>query len=89
MPANVPVPLPVVLILPLVDKVPASVMVKVGVPPEAISREVLVAPLVSFMTKALAVPALVKVKDVGVVRPEDKVKAIFRASVVVMVLPPV
>ena len=40
------------------------------------------------MTKALAVPALVKLKEVEVPRPEAKVKSIFRPVVVVMVLPP-
>jgi len=43
---------------------------------------------VSLIISALAVPALVRVKDVGVDRPEAKVNPIFRASVVVIVLPP-
>ena len=88
-PAEVMVPVPVVLILARVDRVPASVMVKVGEPPDLTERAVLVAPLVSFMTRVFAVPALVRLKDVWAVRPEPKVKSIFLPSVVVMVLPPV
>ena len=40
------------------------------------------------MMKAGAVPALVKVKDVGVARLPAKVKAMFDPLVVVIVLPP-
>jgi len=50
---------------------------------------VLVATLVSFIIKALAVPALVKLKEVEVPKPEAKVKSMFLPVVVVMVLPPV
>ena len=98
-PFDVIVPPPVVEMLPLVVRTPFSLMVKVGVPPlDWIARAVLVPALVSLMTSALPVPALVKakpvalpllvkVKDVGVVKPELSVKAMFRPSVVVIVLP--
>ena len=43
--------------------------------------------LESLIIKVLPVPALVRIKEVWLVRPEFKVKAIFRASVVVIVLP--
>lgn len=87
-PAEVIVPEPVVEMLPEVERVPASVIVKVGEPPDWISIEVLVAPFVSFKTKALAVPAFERVKEVEVAKPEARVKARFLPVVVVMVLPP-
>lgn len=89
-PLEVIVPVPVVAIFPVVDNVPFSLIVKVLTPPDWIASEVFVAALVSLMTKALAVPALVKVKDVAVplsVEASYKVKAIFRPVVVVIVLP--
>jgi hypothetical protein len=86
-PAEVMVPVLVVEMFPLVDSVPASVMVKVGVPPDWMAKEVLVAPLVSLITKAFPVPALVKISEVCSVSPELKVKAMSRSSVVAMVLP--
>ncbi len=54
------------------------------------AREVFVAALVSLMTKAFAVPAFVRVNDVGVPLSEDSsynVNARFRPVVVVIVLP--
>ena len=87
-PAEVMEPPVLVLILPEVLKVPDSLMVKVGVLLDWMEREVFVAPLVSFKTKALPVPALVKVKEVWLAKPLPKVKAMFRPVVVVIVLPP-
>ena len=81
------VPVPVVEMLPVVDTVPASLMVKLLVPPDWIANDVLVAPLVSLITKAVPVPALVRENEVWVVRPDPSVKAMFLPSVVVMVLP--
>lgn len=86
--AEVIVPLEVVEIFPDVESVPASVIVKVGEPPDWISIDVFVAPFVSLSMKAEAVPALVKVREVEVARPEDKVKARFLPVVVAMVFPP-
>ncbi len=85
-PAEVMVPLPVVEILPEVEMVPSSVMVNLETPPDFISRAVLVAPLVSSNIKAGAVPCWVRVSDWSVAV-SAKVKAMFRPSVVVMVLP--
>ena len=51
------------------------------------ASEVLVAPLVSLITNAFPVPALVRLNDVCVVSPDPKVKAMFLPSVVVIVLP--
>jgi hypothetical protein len=87
-PADVIVPDPLVEILPEVASVPASVIVRVGEPPDWTSIDVFVAPFVSLSTKAEAVPALVKVREVEVARPEDKVKARFLPVVVAMVFPP-
>lgn len=89
-PAEVTVPVPVVAMFPVVDKSPFSLMVSVVEPPDWIAREVLVAAFVSLMTKAFAVPALVKVNDVAVPESVDasyKVNARSRPVVVVMVLP--
>ena len=86
-PAEVIVPVPVVEILPEVDRTPFSLMVKVGVPPDWMDREVLVAPpLVSLITMAVVSPALARVNEVD--RPDDRVKAMFLPAVVSMVLPP-
>lgn len=86
-PADVIVPEPVVEILPEVASVPASLMVNEETPPDWMSNDVLVAPFVSFSTKAVAVPALVMETDVEVTSPEANVKAISLPVVVVIVLP--
>ena len=89
-PAEVIVPVPVVKILPLVESVPDSLMVKVGTPLEAITRELLIAALVSLIRSADPVPWLVKVKEVAIpvlLVSSYKVKAISLPSVVVIVLP--
>jgi hypothetical protein len=87
-PAAVIVPVEVVEMLPEVDRVPSSVTVSLETPPDWMSMAVSVPALVSFKIKAVAVPCWVKVKDWSVVV-SAKVKAMFRASVVVMVLPDV
>jgi hypothetical protein len=87
-PAEVIVPEDVVEILPVVERLPFSVIVKLSTPPDWIARAVWpLAALVSLMIKAVAVPALVKLKDVGVAKPEANVKSIFLPVVVTMVLP--
>lgn len=43
--------------------------------------------MVSLMIKAVAVPALVRVREVGEARPEERVKSMFLPVVVAMVLP--
>lgn len=89
-PAEVTVPVPVVEILPVVDNVPFSLIDNAVTPPDLMAKEVLAAPpSVSLITKASPVPALVKLNEVWVVKPDDNVKAISRPSVVSMVLPPV
>ena len=56
-PLEVIVPPAVVEILPVVDNVPFSLMVKAGTPPDAITKEVFGNPvLVSLITNALPVP---------------------------------
>lgn len=73
---------------PLSETTPNSETVSSGVPPDWILSAVPPVPaLVSLITKALAEPALVNVKDVGVPRLPAKVKAMFLPVVVVMVLP--
>ena len=85
--------------MPLVARAPVSSTVKLGVPLDWRERRVLVAALVSLTTIAVPVPALVsakpvalpllaRVNEVGVARPDAKVKAILLPVVVVMVLPP-
>ena len=64
-----------------------AVTVKLLVPAFCTSKEISDGELVSFKTNAGAVPALVKVNEVGVANPLAKVKAIFEPLVVVMVLP--
>ena len=73
--------------MPLVVKFPFSLIDKLVVPPDWISKEVLVAALVSLRTNDGAVPALVRVKDVGVARPELKVKAMLLPVLELRVLP--
>ena len=85
-PAEVMVPVPVVAIFPEVERVPASVMVNVGDPPDWMASNVLVAALVSFKTKAVAVPSLVMLK-LASVAVSARVKEMSLASVVVMLLP--
>ena len=51
------------------------------------ASETLEAALVSLIMKPVAVPALVREREVGVVKPEAKVNAKSRASVVTIVLP--
>src|SRR5579863_6407917 len=63
-------------------------MVKVGVPPFWTERAVLVEPLVLLMTNELAEPALVRTNEVGVTRPEARLKAMLLPEVVVIELPP-
>jgi hypothetical protein len=87
-PFDVIVPPAVVWIFPVVDRVPSSLIVNFETPPDWISRDVLVAPFVSLMIKAVAVPALVRDKEVDVPRPDPNVKSILRPVVVVIVLPP-
>jgi hypothetical protein len=87
-PADVIVPEPVVEMFPEVERVPSSLMVNFETPPDWTSIAVLVPALVSFRIKAVAVPCWVRVKDWSVAV-SAKVKAMFLASVVVMVLPEV
>ena len=68
------------------DIAPSSLMVRLGVPPDLISKAVLVPALVSSRIKEATVPCWVKVKDWSVAK-SAKVKAMFLALVVVMVLP--
>ena len=63
-PADVMVPVPVVEMLPVVESVPSSLMVKLGVPFDWMDSDVLVPALVSLITKAVPVPALVRLRDV-------------------------
>lgn len=65
-PAEVTVPVPVVARLPVVERLPVSLIVKAVTPADWMTKEVLVAALVSFNINALAVPALVKVNEVAV-----------------------
>ncbi len=85
-PAEVIAPVPVVLILPCVERVPFSLMVKVVAPLFRISIAVPVAPFVLSRTNALAVPALVSENEASVAV-SASVNAISRPSVVVIVLP--
>ena len=85
-PAEVMVPEPVAEILPEVEIVPSSLMVSLDTAPDLISMAVLVPALESSRIKAAAVPSWVRVKDWSVVK-SAKVKAMFLASVVVIVLP--
>jgi hypothetical protein len=70
-PAEEIVPVPVVEILPEEEREPSSLMVSLLTPPDWIARAVLVAALVSLMTKEVAVPALVREKEVGVPESDD------------------
>ena len=63
-------------------------MVKVGVPPFWTERAVLVEPLVLLMLNESAELALVRTNEVGVPRPEARLKAMLLPEVVVMELPP-
>ena len=69
--ADVILPLPVVDIFPLVERTPFSLIVNLSTPPLCTTREVLAPALVSFITKALAVPALVKLNEVEVPLSDD------------------
>jgi hypothetical protein len=86
-PAEEIAPVPVVETLPEVERTPFSLIVRLFTPPDWIANEVLTAAFVSFMMKAVDVPALVKVKDVEAARPLPRVKSIFRPVVVRMVFP--
>ncbi len=89
-PADVIVPVPVVVTLPEVEISPSSLIVSELTPPDLICRAVLVAPFVSSIINDGAVPALVTVNEVAVPEFEDssyKVTATFRPVVVVIVLP--
>lgn len=87
-PAEVMVPVPVVAMLPLVERLPSSSIVNFVTPPDLIAKAVPFVPVwVSLMTKALAVPALVKVKEVGVTKLSANVKSMLRPVVVRIVLP--
>src|ERR1700685_747704 len=74
--------------LPEVERLPRLSMVKVGVLAFWIERAVLVEPLVLLMTNELAEPWLVRTNEVGVARPEAKVKEMLLPDVVVIELPP-
>ena len=87
-PFEVIVPPVLVDMFPLVERTPFSFIVSFDTPADWISREVLVAALVSFRTKAVAAPAFVKENDVETPRPDARVKSMFRPVVVTMVLPP-
>ena len=82
------VPVPDWVIEPLVLTLPFSSTVKLGVPFDCKERRVLLAELVSLITRAVAVPWLVmlKLESVAV---SAKVNEMFLLSVVVIVLPPV
>jgi hypothetical protein len=84
-PAEVIVPVPVVEILPDVERTPFSLIVSLLTPPDCMSRDVFVAAFVSLITNAVAVPSLVSVSEVD--SPVPNVKSIFRPIVVVIVLP--
>lgn len=71
----------------MVVRLPVSSIDRLVVPPDWICNAVFVAALVSLIMNAGAVPALVRVNEVEVAKLLPKVKAIFRALVVVMVLP--
>ena len=64
-PAEVIAPVPVVLMLPEVESTPFSLMVSAVTPPDLMTSELLVAALVSSMTRAGLVPALVRVNEVA------------------------
>ena len=96
--AEVILPVLVVVMLPLVDSAPSSLIVSFVDPADWMAKAVLVAPLVSLIKNPMPVPALTRLKpfasplfvrlnEVGVVKPEARVKSIFLPSVVVMVLP--
>jgi hypothetical protein len=70
---------------PLVVKFPFSFTTKVLAPPDWISIALLFAPFISLITKAVARPSFVSVREV--LRPVPKVNAIFLPTVVVIVLP--
>ena len=70
-PADVIVPVPVVAMLPEVDSTPFSLMVSVVTPPDFTTNALFVPALVSLITKAGAVPASVKVKEVAVPVSDD------------------
>ena len=74
--------------MPEVERLPRLSMVKVGVLAFWIERAVLVEPLVLLMTNELAEPWLVRTNEVGVARPEAKVKEMLLPDVVVIELPP-
>jgi len=87
-PSELIVPPAEVEILPVVVTVPDSVILREVTPPDWISKDILDAPFVSFKIKALAVPALVRLKEVDVASPDANVKAILRPVEVVIVFPP-
>ncbi len=86
-PSEFIVPPAEVEMLPVVVTVPASVIVNEETPPDWMSTDILDAAFVSLSIKALAVPWLVKVRDVDVASPEARVSAIFLADEVRIVLP--
>ena len=79
---------PVVVMLPEVVAFPFSSIVKVGLLFDSITRELLTAAFVSFITNALPVPWFVRTNEVWFVRPDARVNPMFLPSVVVIVLPP-
>jgi hypothetical protein len=79
---------PVWEILPEVVKSPRLSMVNLEAPPFWISTALLVEPLVLLMINDSAELWLVKVKEVGVARPDARVKAMLLPEVVVIELPP-
>ena len=74
--------------MPGVERSPRLSIVKVGVPPFWTERAVLVEPLVLLMSNESAELALVRTNEVGVPRPEARLKAMLLPEVVVMELPP-
>ena len=75
-------------LLPARASTPFSVTVRVEEPLDCKSKSVPPLPVcVSLMIKAVAVPALVKVSDVGVANPSAKVKSMLRPALVKMALP--
>ena len=72
--------------VPVVARLPFSAIVRLEIPPDWIAREMLLVALVSLITKAFAVPALVREKDESVVV-SASTKLISRASDVVIVFP--
>jgi len=72
--------------LPLIVRLPLLSIVKALIPPEVTVKAFPEAVLVR--ASPVALPLLVRLKEVGVPRPDAKTKSIFLPLVVVMVLPP-